>query len=230
MSCFILMKSRILCMMMAGAWAAMTLGCDEGLEAGDEEQLEDQEGIDEDLPRPLFEGQAEEEASSGDSDWAPEISSASEPKFLKSGWTVWTSEETPPIQCDPGSVVTGFGCSGGNCDNVRLHCSPAGVGAYFTFWSSYFSEEGNNMYICPTGSWMTGITCQGGNCDNISIQCTSTQPPGSWPPKYPPVCQWSGWVSEEYGGTLWLNYFGRVRGVQCSGGKCDNKRFYLCNV
>lgn len=154
-----------------------------------------------------------------------------EPTYTASGWTVWTSEEYPPVVCDPGSVLTGFGCSGGSCDNVRLHCSPAGVGAHQTYWSAFFSEEGTNYAICPFDAWVTGIACNGGSCDNISIQCTSTQPgPIKTPPKTPAQCQWTGWMSEENGGTLWLNYYGHVRGVQCSGGKCDNKRFYLCNM
>lgn len=226
MSCFSLVKIQPWSIIMAGVAAFVTPACDDGPEDVDELLLEEREGIEEDvlsLDEP-------EEASPGIVADVLDNGEMPEPVPLKSGWTAWTSEETPPVVCDPGSVVTGFGCSGGNCDNVRLNCSPAGVGAYFTFWSNYFSEEGNNMYVCPIGSWMTGITCQGSRCDNISIQCTSTQPPNAWPPKYPPSCQWSGWVSEENGGTLWLDYYGHVRGVQCSGGMCDNKRFYLCNT
>ncbi|MBK8265079.1 MAG: hypothetical protein IPK80_27580 [Nannocystis sp.] len=151
------------------------------------------------------------------------------PQEVKSGWTPWTSEEGPPVVCDPGSVLTGFGCSGGKCDNVRLHCTAANVPALHTYWTPYFSEEGGGFGGCPINSRVTGIVCQGGNCDKISLQCTSTFS-GVYFPKVPINCWWTGWVSEENGGTLWLNAGWKVRGVQCSGSRCDNKRFQICDV
>lgn len=144
------------------------------------------------------------------------------------GWKDYTSEEYPPVTCDPGNVMTAVGCQGRYCDNIRIYCTPVGGTVYYTWWSTYFSEEPTNSRSCGPNSWVSGIACSGKYCDNIAIQCASTSPPGQqWPPKYPPQCQWTGWMSEENGGTLWIN--SRVRGVQCSGSYCDNKRFYVCN-
>lgn len=145
-----------------------------------------------------------------------------EPVFTYNGWTPWTSEEYPPVGCDPGSLVGEFGCSGGWCDNVRLDCVPTGQSAGGSSWTSYFSEEGTNYRQCAEGAWMTGIACKGGWCDDVAIQCTS----------YPNItakdCYWTGWISEEGGGTLTFGPGFYARGALCGGSRCDNMRFLIC--
>jgi hypothetical protein len=141
-----------------------------------------------------------------------------------SGWTPWTSEEYPPVTCDPGSMVAHFGCKGGWCDNVRLYCIPTGLPSSDSHWTSYFSEEGTNFSECEPGYWMSGIACKGGWCDNVSIQCTH----------YPSItekdCFWTGWISEEGDGTLMFGPGFFARGAKCSGGWCDNMRFLVCRA
>lgn len=151
-----------------------------------------------------------------------EFAAPAEPVFTYNGWTPWTSEEYPPVGCDPGSLVGEFGCSGGWCDNVRLDCVPTGQSAGGSSWTSYFSEEGTNYRQCGEGAWMTGIACKGGWCDDVAIQCTS----------YPNIaakdCYWTGWISEEGGGTLTFGPGFYARGALCGGSRCDNMRFLIC--
>jgi hypothetical protein len=173
---------------------------------------------------PLAEG-AELEAFERDGDPAggpDEFTAPNDPVYTYNGWTPWTSDELPPVGCDPGSLVGQFGCSGSWCDNVRLDCVPTGQSAGGSYWTGYFSEEGYNYRLCASGSWMSGIACKGGWCDNVAIQCTS----------YPGItakdCFWTGWISEEGGGTLTFGPGMWARGAQCSGSRCDNMRFMIC--
>lgn len=53
-------------------------------------------------------------------------------------WTEWHSEEThPPAVCKYGDLISGFGCSGGFCDNVRLNCETKNL----TFASRYWTRQ-----------------------------------------------------------------------------------------
>lgn len=192
------------------------------------------DGVDsEDAPLDLASALADDVDADGpddvDDDAAlDELALPREPNATYTGWTPYTSEEFPPVGCDPGSRVTGVGCQGSNCDNIRLHCATGGGTVYSTWWTTYFSEEGDNYRDCGLYAHVTGVACSGSKCDNIALQCARTMPWNAWPPKSPPKCQWTGWMSEEYGGTLWLTG-GKVRGVQCSGGYCDNKRYLMCD-
>lgn len=154
---------------------------------------------------------------------ADELAAELEPAGVYAGWTYPTSEERPPANCDPGSMVNQFGCSGGWCDNVRLYCVPTGEVTAGATWTSYFSEEGVSYRVCPLRHWMSGISCRGGWCDNVSIECTYYPNVAE-----PQVCFWTGWISEEGGGTLAFGPGFYARGAQCSGGYCDNMRFYVC--
>ena len=140
---------------------------------------------------------------------------------IVSGWTAYTSEEYPPVNCDGTSLVSQARCSGKYCDNIGLYCTPTGGTAGGATWTSYFSEEGTNYRYCGAGSWVTGVACTGKYCDNISLQCRSVT--GT-----PVNCYWTGWMSEENGGTLSFGAGYYARGVQCSGSYCDNKRYYAC--
>lgn len=155
-------------------------------------------------------------------DEAEDLAAAPRPSFTYSGWTPYTSEEYPPIGCDPGSLVSRFGCSGSYCDNVRMYCAPSGRTAGSSYWTGYFSEEGYDYRQCDAGFWLSGMACRGSYCDNISLQCTY------YPQVTPRNCFWTGWISEEGGGELPFGLGYHARGVQCDRSYCDNKRFFVC--
>lgn len=143
---------------------------------------------------------------------------------LVSGWTSYVSEETAPIQCDGGSLLTGAQCSGRYCDNTRVYCQPTRGVRGDSYWTPYFSEEGTNYRFCNDGYWATGLACRGSYCDNISLQCSRITNVTAR------SCYWTGWHSEENGGLLWFGAGYYARGAQCSGSHCDSKRYYVCQI
>lgn len=170
-------------------------------------------------------------------------------------WTPWVSEEgggpaTICTQWNEGAV--GFGCSGSRCDNVRMLCETLPYSATLDpisdAWTGFFSEEhdsyseyvsegfyhyyNENYRVChapTTGGIMNGIRCSGSYCDNINMECAK---PVKWNGSaYQSVplaaCSWTGWYSEEQGSVdFGFNHY--ITGVECQGGYCDNKRFYVC--
>src|SRR5215208_1656389 len=68
------------------------------------------------------------------------------------------SEETPPATCDPGSFVSGIGCSGAYCDNIQISCkrfSDAALGT--AYWMEWVSEEqGWSGVKCPLNHFIAG--------------------------------------------------------------------------
>lgn len=150
-----------------------------------------------------------------------------EPLATTWGWTEFTSEEDPPIICDGSSMVGGFGCRRGYCGDARLYCSTTIHTGYGTYWTSYFSEEtgvDSNFRRCHEDYWMVGLACSGPYCDELSIACRY------FPSASPHGCRWTGWISEEGGGSLYFGAGYYARGVRCSGRYCDNKRFYVCRT
>lgn len=187
------------------------------------EVAQDDEPEDLDAEEPVFADAIDEDDASPPAE--PDLDRSADPLDPEAtyvGWTPWTSEEYAPVACDPGSLVSQFGCSGAYCDNVRLHCAPQSLGAGGTEWTSYFSEENAGSRICSSRYWLSSVACNGKYCDNIALQCTYY---GATSPKN---CYWTGWLSEEAGGTLSFGAGYFARGVQCSGPYCDNKRFYVC--
>lgn len=159
-----------------------------------------------------------EEASGGEDT----ASIATTKQAIYSGWTPYTSEEYAPISCDGGSLVSAVQCRGAYCDDITFHCQPAGGVRGYSYWTSYFSEEGTNYRTCASGYWVTGLACSGSYCDNISLQCSYMS---NLSPKN---CYWTGWMSEENGGYLGFGSGYYVVGVECSGDYCDNKRYHVC--
>jgi hypothetical protein len=156
-------------------------------------------------------------------------------------WNPWFSEEgvygTGYKNCYPGSdgtAVSGVGCSGSYCDNIRLYCErpPAGftesTGAIYAVYG-YISEEAPNNYkYCPNGSILWGMDATGSYSDNIAITCKAMNFPTQGV-----SCKWSPWVSDEQG-TLYFDPEparpgrGVAIGVSCSGSYCDNMQFLVC--
>jgi hypothetical protein len=143
------------------------------------------------------------------------------------GWTEYTSDEKSPVGCDGTSMVAGFSCAGGYCDNARIYCASTGHEGFGAYWSSYFSEEtgaDNNFRRCEPDYWMVGLACSGAYCDRLAIQCRY------FPSASSHGCLWTGWISEEGGGVLYFGAGYYARGMRCRGANCDNKRFYVCRT
>ena len=142
-----------------------------------------------------------------------------------------TSEERPPVSCDPGWFVGSVHCTGRYCDNVRIGCRRArGAGNGSLQWTAFVSEEGNGFRRCPSNHYIAGFSCRGKYCDNVSLLCVET------PTLRPLSCRQTRFFSEERGGTL--DFFsgdvsGQVflaRSMQCRGRYCDNKSFEVCEM
>jgi len=154
-------------------------------------------------------------------------------------WTARaTSEESPPLTCRLGSLVSGFRCSGKYCDNIKLECTNNNYEISARNWEDYVSEEdrrstemvdgllvrrNDNLQLCGTKGFLTGVGCKGSYCDNISIECSVIKGVERRTNGF-----WTTWVSEEKGGTLQFPRGYYAAGIECKGKFCDNKRFYVC--
>jgi hypothetical protein len=148
--------------------------------------------------------------------------------------TPFTSDEYPPIGCQPGEVVSGAYCTGAYCDNSALRCAYRGYAPATRYWTGFFSEEGGPQVICPNGGFITGLACKGDYCDNLALECTTLAGHSRgvcyWTGDFPyPTYSWGGWLSEERGELdAFPGYY--AAGVQCRGDYCDDKQFYMCPV
>jgi len=138
------------------------------------------------------------------------------------GWTPFTSEELQPVECNPGTAVTGVACRGKYCDDVAIFCRevrwslPMGA----SYWTQWISEE-TTFATCGIDEVMSGLACRGKYCDDLSIRCTQVTRKASV------GCHWSGPQSEEDGFVAFGN--GDVaRAARCSGKYCDLMEFYVC--
>lgn len=168
----------------------------------------------------------------------------SDPSISFSYWTDWHSEESPqPLTCQPGFLVSGFGCRDRFCDNARLKCTQKGMLPLEPFWTRFISEEKDgtclsfsgidrfdcnfDMLSCGPDDFLTGVRCSGDFCDSIRMQCTGFE-------RHTRTgrggCRWTDWVSEEGSGTIEFPTGYYAAGMQCAGSNCDNKRFYICRL
>ncbi len=145
------------------------------------------------------------------------------------GYTGWFSEEGGATgTCPSGRAVAGMHCSGSYCDNKRLYCCSYLPGsdprAHGRWTTSSISEEGgrNQSY----GGLLGAVRCHGGHCDNLFFMWMN--PTGVAVQTH--QCHWTGWFSEENGGVSHCSGSTFVRGVQCSGSRCDNLRLQCCPV
>lgn len=143
---------------------------------------------------------------------------------LANYWSPWISEEDPPFSCQNGYLIDFMQCGGRYCDNIAVRCYNTARDYGYSYWTSYFSEEGTYYRYCANSSFMTGLNCKGSYCDNVSIKCT-----------YPAStrkgnCYWTSWFSEEYPGWRYLGDGYYAAGLACSGRYCDNKSVYACQA
>ena len=172
-------------------------------------------------------------------------------------WSDWVSEENggPWSYCAPSNqAVSGFDCSGGYCDDVRVQCQtlPAGIIVQGYNFSDWYSEEDSGIGTWTSAGWyqyddsythvcngpgvsgiMTGIHCQGSNCDNIQLECATPRriSDGAWETVAMVDCAWTSWYSEEQPPLVFATGANRfIAGVRCGGSYCDNKRYYVCSL
>jgi hypothetical protein len=143
----------------------------------------------------------------------------------------WTDYIASDGQVDCGgassSLVSGAGCKGHYCDDVRLYCRTGGSSNNNTssYWTSEMSEETTEPVICDDDYFVTGLSCSGHYCDNVAMQCTYSRG------RTAGDCAWSGWVSEEGTGEITFTEIGYyAREMECRGAYCDDKRFFTCAV
>lgn len=96
-------------------------------------------------------------------------------------WSDWFSEEGADggrnqVEASSG-FVTGIGCSGAYCDNLRLQLlvesGTLSNSGDCNWRPRAFSEEPNprSEDACPSGQFVAGIRCTGGYCDNLRLLC-----------------------------------------------------------
>jgi hypothetical protein len=216
----------------AFALSLFTLGCDSADEPESDDELLTVDAEDEDDALAVVsadEDEIEDETTPAEElplpdDHALDLDLAAALDPMAFAWTgSWFSEETPSSTCPNSQLVTAVACSGSYCDNMQIGCHgsyPLGAPT----WTSWFSEEGTNWRTCSGSSYVSGMDCSGSFCDNISLECSPT---GTTPASN--TCAWSGYFSEES-----PPYFApagtAIKGVQCNGSNCDNKRYYVCPI
>ena len=142
-----------------------------------------------------------------------------------------TSEEYPPVACDPGAFISAVTCTGRYCDNIKIECARLpGVALGKGVWTKFVSAEAGEAK-CPDKHLIAGLACNGRYCDNVSLQCVEVTNARM------NNCHYSAKVSEEQG----MLYFGQgiidkagqhiaARAIRCSGRYCDNLEFDVCEV
>lgn len=212
--------------------ALLAVGCDEGQLIAEVDQDTAESVVQDDSTQDADESEQERETPI-DLDRIPEPQdpeendAAKDDQFrsaiLGSGWSAYISKNTPPKTCNTGQLIRGAQCRGGWCKNIRLQCQGASSGKpTWRTWTSYFSEEKKNWRYCPHNTWMSGLVCRGKRCNDIAMECTHMGRAGR-------NCRWSGWFSEEDPAfSASKGHF--IRGIQCGGNYCDNKRYYHCQM
>jgi len=138
-------------------------------------------------------------------------------------WTRWTTDGAAAIETGDTFLNRGLRCSGRYCDDIGLLSVESGYRLADSWWTDWFSEEGQNYRICDKEGFVTGLGCSGSYCDNIALRCSQLSGAGSRR-----RCFWTGAISEENGGRFVAPERTYVAGVSCNGRYCDNLNLYLC--
>jgi len=140
-------------------------------------------------------------------------------------WTAWTTDGAAAIETGDPFLVRGLRCSGRYCDDLRLLGVDSATVQTSSWWTDYFSEEGQNYRICDNDGFVTGIRCTGDYCDNVSLRCSQLDNGG-----VRSQCYWTASVSEEGGGRFVAPEGMYVAGMSCNGRYCDNINLYVCQL
>ncbi|WP_148273497.1 hypothetical protein [Stigmatella aurantiaca] len=137
---------------------------------------------------------------------------------ISTGWTAYTSDERPPVNCDGSSLVSAAQCSGDYCDNMRLYCQPTTGVRGDSYWTTSYVYAG-----CRAGYWITGLSCNDSYCTTLAVQCTAMINIS------PKNCYSSGVFSDEDGPLYFpAGYYPTY--VNCAGSYCDRVSFKLCQM
>lgn len=88
-------------------------------------------------------------------------------------WSQWFSEEAPSQVISGIGFVSGVGCRGGWCDNLRLNFFSSNLirNNGQCHFSRMFSEEPPASANCGGGEFVSGVRCTGPYCDNLELWC-----------------------------------------------------------
>jgi hypothetical protein len=175
------------------------------------------------------------DSESGSKDEAPAGVSTAE----LTGWLGPISEEAGMNQrsySQANIATTNAFCSGSYCDNNWIYGSPLPTGVFTgteNLTGVVISEEPpTNASFCVSSSGylngvVTGLRATGSYSDNLELICA---PLSFSSGHYWNTCKWTNWFSEESGGypTGWTSGY-YAAGINCSGSRCDNVRYYICN-
>ncbi len=141
-------------------------------------------------------------------------------------WQQHISEEGGATTVCKQGLMNGLHCKGSYCDDVSIRCASHPNLGRTTNWTPFHSEE-NEALMCPENYFISKLKCQGSYCDDVSAQCTEVKSKAF-------DCRWledGRAVSEEDGGRLATKTPRTfVRGIQCSGKYCDDKKLFVCTV
>jgi hypothetical protein len=140
-------------------------------------------------------------------------------------WTRWTTDGEAAVETGDGFLVGGLRCGGRYCDDVGLLAVETGHAHLTSWWTGYFSEEGQNYRVCEDGGFVTGLHCTGRYCDDLNLRCTRIDNGG-----VRDGCYWTSHVSEEDGGRFVAPGPAYVAGVSCNGRYCDNLNLLMCQA
>lgn len=137
-------------------------------------------------------------------------------------WDLWITDEDPPASCPRDQLLTGTGCAGVRCDQVRLACSDRDATTAEVYWSTWISEEApNNVHLCPFDQFVTDIDCDKKWCDNISIACAETDLDKH-------DCAWTSYALP--GTMIDVADDQAIAGIQCAGPNCEKIRAWVCGT
>jgi hypothetical protein len=151
--------------------------------------------------------------------------SVARPDGSPPSWTAWTTDGAAPVETGGTSLARGLRCSGRYCDDVSLLGGDAGYGLTASWWTDWFSEEGQNWRVCDSNGFVTGMQCSGSYCDNVSLRCSQLDNGG-----VRAGCYWTAGISEEGGGRFVAPAGMYVAGASCNGRYCDDMHLLMCRV
>lgn len=154
-----------------------------------------------------------------------------------------TTNRGSPALCTDNTFVRNVTCAGKCCTDVTAGCMTIKDLSYGEISMTTVDISNANFAtsgFCASGTVGTGLTCkQGGydNCAVINMQCRNVLNESAVPVKFAETeaegCYWTANFSEEganeyknIGSCNNGNAF--LRGLSCSGSKCDNMSAYCC--
>jgi len=138
-----------------------------------------------------------------------------------------TSDERPPVVCDPGRFLSRVECKGSYCDDITITCQNVpNVKLGFSYWSEFFSEENTGPAGCVGNFFIAGLACKGDYCDDVALYCveiTNLKPPH-------PNCSPPDQTFSEEPPNNFQDFTGHLSNkAHCYGSNCDNMSFDVCD-